>query len=478
MSQDFQALLLSYGYVGACVLVGEVAARRGASREFARKFIHVGVGLWIFGVLGLFEHRTLAVVPSLTAAVANWIIHRKRLLRAVETTPDNLGTVWFALSFSALVWLAWDRPAVAAGGVLAMAVGDALASLVGRRFGRHRYATLGGEFKSLEGSMALLAGTFLSVLAAITWMPGLAPEIPRVPLALLCAVVATCAEALGTRGRDNLWVPLAAGAVLAWTPAAHVTGLGLGAAGALLIGVAAWSRGSLSASGVLGALLIGTPVFGLAGPVGTAALLGFFFSSSALSKAFRARKAGVEAEYAKTGTRDMGQALANGGVAALAAVLLGTTGDARYLLAMLGAFAAANADTWATELGVLSRSSPRLITTLRPVAPGTSGAVSALGLLASTAGAAFVGLLALLAGLSWAALPWIIMAGVAGSLADSALGATVQDVRWCESCARETERRMHHCGRPTRGLRGLSWLGNDTVNVMATAVGAVLAFWA
>src|SRR6218665_1693456 len=259
MSQDFQALLLSYGYVGACVLVGEVAARRGASREFARKFIHVGVGLWIFGVLGLFEHRTLAVVPSLTAAVANWIIHRKRLLRAVETTPDNLGTVWFALSFSALVWLAWDRPAVAAGGVLAMAVGDALASLVGRRFGRHRYATLGGEFKSLEGSMALLAGTFLSVLAAITWMPGLAPEIPRVPLALLCAVVATCAEALGTRGRDNLWVPLAAGAVLAWTPAAHVTGLGLGAAGALLIGVAAWSRGSLSASGVLGALLIGPP---------------------------------------------------------------------------------------------------------------------------------------------------------------------------------------------------------------------------
>src|SRR6218665_1314815 len=250
MSQDFQALLLSYGYVGACVLVGEVAARRGASREFARKFIHVGVGLWIFGVLGLFEHRTLAVVPSLTAAVANWIIHRKRLLRAVETTPDNLGTVWFALSFSALVWLAWDRPAVAAGGVLAMAVGDALASLVGRRFGRHRYATLGGEFKSLEGSMALLAGTFLSLLAAITWMPGLAPEIPRVPLALLCAVVATCAEALGTRGRDNLWVPLAAGAVLAWTPAAHVTVLGLGAAGALLIGVAAWSRGSLSASGV------------------------------------------------------------------------------------------------------------------------------------------------------------------------------------------------------------------------------------
>ncbi|MDY7232907.1 DUF92 domain-containing protein [Hyalangium rubrum] len=478
MSQDLQALLVSYAYVGACVLVGEVAARRGVSREFSRKLIHVSVGLWVFGALALFEHRELAVVPSLTAAVANWVIHRKRLLKAVETEPDNLGTVWFALSFSVCLWVAWDQPSVAAGSLLAMVVGDALASLVGRRFGRHRYETLSGERKSLEGSLAMLAGTFLAVLAVLTWMPGLSPDMPRVSLAVLCAVVATCAEALGIRGRDNLWVPLSALAVLAWTPTAYATGLGMGAGVALLIGVAAWLRGSLSPSGVLGAIVVGAPVFGLAGTVGVAALLGFFFSSSALSKAFRERKAGVEAEYAKTGTRDLGQALANGGVAALAAVLLALTGDSRYLLAMLGALVAANADTWATELGVLSRSPPRLITTLRPVAPGTSGAVSGVGLLASTAGAAFVGILALLAGLSWKLLPWLVLAGVVGSLVDSFLGATVQDVRWCEPCARETERRIHRCGQPTRALRGLSWLGNDTVNGVATAAGALLAFWA
>ncbi|WP_224372865.1 DUF92 domain-containing protein [Hyalangium versicolor] len=478
MSQDLQALLLSYAYVGACVLVGEVAARRGVSREVSRKFIHVSVGLWIFGTLKLFEHRELAVMPSLTASVANWVIHRKRLLKAVDTEPDNLGTVWFALTFSACVWLAWDRPAVAAGAVLAMVVGDALASLVGRRFGRHRYETLGGERKSLEGSLAMLAGTFLAVLAALTWMPGLAPEMPRVPLALLCVVVATCAEALGIRGRDNLWVPLCALAVLGWTPIASAAGLGLGAGLALIIGVAAWLRGSLSPSGVLGAIVVGAPVFGLAGAVGTVALLGFFFSSSALSKAFRDRKASVEAEYAKTGTRDLGQALANGGVAALAAVLLALTGDSRFLLAMLGALVAANADTWATELGVLSRSHPRMITTLRPAAPGTSGAISGVGLLASTAGAAFVGILALLAGVAWQWLPWLVLAGVVGSLVDSFLGATMQDVRWCDACGRETERRVHRCGQNTRALRGVSWLGNDTVNVVATAAGALLAFWA
>jgi uncharacterized protein (TIGR00297 family) len=470
MSQDVQALLWSYGYIGLCVAAGELALRLGLPRELARKLIHVSVGFWIFGSLLLFQNPVLAVVPSATAVVGNWLIHRKRLLKSVEAEADNLGTVWFPVSFSLLVWLAWDRPAAAAGGVMAMAVGDALASLVGRRFGRHPYETLGGERKSLEGSLAMLGGTFVAVLATLTWMPGLGPDMPKVPLALLCAVVATCAEALGTKGRDNLWVPLAAGVVLYLVPPAHAAGLGLGAGIALLIGVAAWARGSLSPSGVLGALLIGTPVFGLAGAVGAAALLGFFISSSALSKAFRARKAGVEEEYAK--------ALANGGVAGLAAVLLGVTGDERYALAMLGALVAANADTWATELGVLSRSPPRLVTTLRPVAPGTSGAVSGVGMLAATAGAAFVGLAAALAGARWSLVPWLILAGVAGSLVDSLLGATVQDVRWCDACGRETERRIHRCGQSTRSHRGFSWLGNDTVNVVATVAGALLAFWA
>ena len=77
-----------------------------------------------------------------------------------------------------------------------------------------------------------------------------------------------------------------------------------------------------------------------------------------------------------------------------------------------------------------------------------------------------------------ALIPWLVLAGVVGSLVDSLLGATVQDVRWCDACSRETERRVHRCGRSARPLRGFSWLGNDTVNVVATAAGALLAFWA
>lgn len=476
MSHDMIGLLCSYAYIGAVVAVGETASRLGLSRDVARKIIHVGVGLWVFGTLALFDSRYIAVIPPLTAAVANWVIHRKQLLRAVAAEPENLGTVWFPISFAALILLAWDRPEAVAGGILAMTIGDALAAAVGQRWGRHGYESLGGARKSLEGSLAMLGGTFATVAAVLAWSGWAA----YVGAATLAAVVAMCAEALGAKGRDNLWVPLAVGAVLYFAVSGvTLDTLALGALLAAAIGMLAWLKGSLSPGGVLGAIITGTLVFGLGGWPGGVALVGFFLSASLLSKLYQSRKATVEAEYAKGGTRDLAQALANGGLAAAAAAVLGLTGDPRWLGALLGALAAANADTWATELGVLSRSAPRLITTFRPSEPGTSGAISAAGTLAALGGGAFVGLVAALAAPDlWPFLPRLALAGLAGALADSLLGATVQASYWCPDCRKTTERRRHRCGTETVLRRGLPWLDNDLVNLLATAVGGLIGFLA
>ena len=103
-----------------------------------------------------------------------------------------------------------------------------------------------------------------------------------------------------------------------------------------------------------------------------------------------------------------------------------------------------------------------------------------LGLTASAVGAA------LIAGLAAApltsasrhapmrAVP-IAVGGFTGALVDSMLGATVQEVRFCDACAVETEQRVHRCGARTRVTRGASWCDNDMVNVIATAVGAAAA---
>lgn len=476
MHQDLMALLWSYLYIGGVVAVGELAKRGGLSTEIARKIIHVGVGLWIFGTLALFTNPYMAVIPPITAAAGNWVIHKKRLLQSTEAAPENLGTVWFPISFAILILTMWEMPTAVAGGVMAMTIGDAVAATVGIRWGRRAYETFEGRRKSLEGSVAMFAGAFI----AIWLVMGLHSEF--VGLALLAAVVATCAEALGIKGRDNLWVPLAAGLTIYIgmnLTQSTADALGAGALLASLIGILAWMKGSLTPSGVLGAIIIGTLLFGLGGWTGGLALIAFFLSSSVLSKLFRRRKADVEAEYAKTGTRDLGQAMANGGVAAAAILLMALTGDLRLLGAALGALAAANADTWATELGVLSPSAPRLITTFKSVPAGTSGAVSLAGTLAAASGAAFVGLVpAMVTPQLWPTIPWLVLAGLAGALLDSLLGATVQGTYYCPTCRKETEQKLHRCGTPARLHKGLPWLGNDLVNLLATLAGALIGFFA
>ncbi len=262
-----------------------------------------------------------------------------------------------------------------------------------------------------------------------------------------------------------------------------------GLALSLVIGVIGYRGGALSGSGVVGALITGTLILGLGGWEWGVMLVAFFVSSSVLSFYHARDKQELAEKFAKGHQRDLGQALANGGLAALLAVLSklfplpGGGREGIWFVACAGAMAAVNADTWATELGVLSPRSPRLITTGRRVEVGASGGITWLGTVASLGGALFIGLLGGLGALvlrqGWDAAGALLLAaavgGLAGSLGDSLLGASVQAIYWCDACEKETERKVHRCGTETRLLRGWRWLGNDMVNFIASAVGALVA---
>ncbi len=250
----------------------------------------------------------------------------------------------------------------------------------------------------------------------------------------------------------------------------------------VVIAYAAWRLKALSRSGAYAAAISGGLIFGLGGLPWAVLLLTFFISSSALSRLFAKRKAGLSEKYSKGSQRDWGQVLANGGLGAgLAVVHSILPGETWPWIAFAGAMAAVNADTWATELGVLNPSLPRMLTTGKPVERGSSGAISVLGSLAALAGAGLVALLAYVffPKMGFVAV-WIgaTLGGIGGAFFDSLLGATVQAIYWCPNCKKETERHpLHLCGTQTSQIRGWSWLDNDWVNFGASLAGALLALF-
>ncbi len=252
---------------------------------------------------------------------------------------------------------------------------------------------------------------------------------------------------------------------------------------AVMVAYAAYRVHSLSKSGTFAAALVGTIIFGLGGWQWAVLLLAFFISSSMLTRAFKNRKHGLNEKFSKGGERDAGQVFGNGGVATAFVLLHGIFPASSWTwIGFAAALASVNADTWATELGVLNPTLPRMITDVRRrVEKGTSGGVSLFGTGAALLGSAVIALLAALFSSAdhWLLFLLITFSGLLGSLFDSLLGATVQAMYYCPTDKKETEKHpLHTCGTETVRIRGWKWLDNDWVNFACGAFGVLVALLA
>jgi len=215
MRSDGWALLLSYTYVFAVIMGGEGLRRwRRYSVDFTRKFIYVGVGLWIIGTVALFQNRYLAIIPPLSFVALNYISYRREMFKAMETgEPGNLGTVYFPLSFTALILWLWERPALLVASLMPMTLGDAAAALVGERFGRHHFRVFGSQ-KSWEGSIAMFLVSFVAMWITLGIMSN-AGWGTSLWLAAAVALLASAVEAFTPWRMDNLTVPFVSALLLA-----------------------------------------------------------------------------------------------------------------------------------------------------------------------------------------------------------------------------------------------------------------------
>lgn len=227
-TQDWVGLGISYAYATGLLVLAELIRRwRGYPQDFTRKIVHIGAGMWVFGVLALFDTWYIGIIPFASFIVINFFLWRYKVLESMDAPDSSPGTVYFALSITLLFLVFWrtgspnDRSYIAVAGAMAMTWGDSMAAIIGKRFGRHRYHVAGGS-RSYEGSAAMLVAAGIAMFLTIALVPGsaLAPLTPPLPggtaliAALVGALAATVAEAFSPSGTDNLSVPLLAGAVV------------------------------------------------------------------------------------------------------------------------------------------------------------------------------------------------------------------------------------------------------------------------
>lgn len=493
---DVIGLVVSYIYAfGLLALATFIQRWRKYPQEFTRKIVHIGAGMWIFGLLALFDHWYWGIIPTATFIIFNYISYKFKLVKAMDLSDDSPGTVYFAFSITLLLALFWSRNQawIAVAGVMAMTWGDAFASILGRAYGKHRYY-IRRHSRSFEGSAAMFGFSFVAILLVLALMNTGLNAVDVFSFSFFLALIATFVEAISLSGQDNIFVPIGTSMALFllvnWPVSVPRLWLGLILSSA--IGILAYSRKSLTLSGVFGAVLTGTLIFGFGGWVWGLTLIAFFVYGTVLSKFKERQKLKVAADkFEKGSQRDIGQALANGSVGAILAVAYFLSDSSSWYFAIfIGVMATVNADTWATEIGVLNKSAPRLITNFKKVTPGTSGGISALGTGAAALGALAIGLTVwllikghnLLAqsqwipGLNlWWVIPAALIGGVVGTMADSLLGATVQAMYYNQEGGKETEKRMGRGGQKNQFLRGFSFMDNDAVNFLSSIVGGLVA---
>mmetsp|Transcript_20118 Transcript_20118/g.36171 ORF Transcript_20118/g.36171 Transcript_20118/m.36171 type:complete len:404 (-) Transcript_20118:87-1298(-) len=275
---------------------------------------------------------------------------------------------------------------------------------------------------------------------------------------------------------------------------------------------------SLNQSGALSAFIVASLSLATSWRNGIT-LLAFYWTSSKLTRVGSKIKGKLEEGATEGGERGAMQVFACSLIGVICAcirrLLVGSDGPLRLggssvttailgdqlTLAYVAFFACCAGDTWASELGVLSKSLPRLI--IKPwkkVPPGTNGGISVVGLGASAAGGMLMGLLHgvfVPGGIASLMLPFNnywpssalsaippaqfgrevlvltfvgFMGGFGGSLLDSLLGATVQATYYDD----ETKKIAKRSGPTTTKVGGWGFLSNEMVNVVSTAMSALV----
>jgi uncharacterized protein (TIGR00297 family) len=429
--------------------------------EIKRQLVHISMGAFALLLRWLSWGQALALAAT---AVAFNLFVLPRFAHAIYRPGDRAraahGIVFYPLAVLFLIACFPSRPDIAAAAWGILAAGDGVATLAGRAAGGERWPW--SPDKTVAGTLAfVVAGTIAGCGLAWWCRPASDPTAPVLYALLVPPVAALAAglvETIPVKLDDNLSVAAAAGATLwlgalvsaryaatldSFVPAGgaydgyqrfsevSISLIALGAALAtnVAIATAGYAARTVSVAGAITGALIGIAIFVSLGWHGWALLLVTFIAASAASRSGLTRKQALGIAEAREGRRGPGNAIANTGVAAVAALLAGLDVHPQAAqLAFVTALVAGGSDTIASEIGKAYGRRTLSVTTFRPVPPGTSGAMSLEGTIAGLLGAALLGGVAIgLNLLAASSLLLVVACATIGSLVESWLGATLEE---------------------------------------------------
>ncbi|NBI06973.1 DUF92 domain-containing protein [Senegalia massiliensis] len=473
---DFFGMIISFVFVCIILIVAEILNRyTNTSEEFNRKFVHIGVSNWWIISMMVIDNKLYASIPPFIFIILNYISYKKSIFKSMKRNQkESLGIVYFPISLLILVFIFWDvNIYIGAIGILIMGYGDGLAALFGIKFGLNTFY-IGSNKKSFIGTFTMFMASFIISIIFLSIAESFGTS--TILISFIIAIIATILELITPFGLDNITVPIFS-SILAYFLINinndfyfYINRILIGFIFSGLIGFLAYKKRSLTVSGLIGAIILGTTIFVTTGFFGASIMILFFISSSFLSHFKKKDKTLVASQFDKTGDRDIFQVFANGGIGLIYSILYFFTKEIIFIYMFIVAFAAANADTWSTELGILDKNNPISLRNLKRVSKGTSGAVSILGTISGFLGAFLIATygyiyIYLFSDIKHNILVLFILtvSGFLGTIIDSLLGASVQAI-YLDENGNETEKKF--INQSIRKLsRGFKIINNDFVNI-------------
>jgi uncharacterized protein (TIGR00297 family) len=385
-----------------------------------------------------------AILAGVVASLAIYIhrrIGRRSGARGTRTPPSIPAVALDALIVVGLIFLLPDRLDIVAAAWVLLGVGTAMEAIVDRRVPDPRLPW--NASKSWAGLAALAGAGGCAAALACWWCRTPIVPPPYIWFSAGAPFAASLAAAAVTtipiRLSRSISVPATAAALLWWAsffsevmavtlagaalPALPIAVLANGA-----VALAGYCARTLTMPGAICGALLGTIVFVTCGWGGWILLFATFGMAVVTSRIGLEKKTQLGIAEDRSGRRGAGNALANTGVAAAAAILSAVSYAARpALIGFVAALAAAGSDTMASEVGKAWGRRAFLFPTLRLVPAGTSGAVSLVGTAAGLAGAVILSVVGVAGGLiTWESVLPVTAGATLGAFAESAMGARLE----------------------------------------------------